>query len=86
MSTIASSDNVDALLRRCTFIECKVDSLKSNQGSNETGVMGEAEAREGGSKAHVIADLVESYSDQLKREKKNWKLEKIDLFCTILPN
>ena len=42
MSTRASSDDVDALLRRCTVLENEVanlgDALKSNQGSNEAGL------------------------------------------------
>ena len=44
MSSRACSDDVDALLRRCTVLEGKVatlgDALKSSQWSNETGLMG----------------------------------------------
>ena len=86
MSTRASSDDVDALLRRCTVLEYEVDTLgdalKSNKG-NEIGLMGKIEAQVGGNKDYVIANLVKNSWDQLKREKKKWKLEKIILFCTI---
>ena len=52
MLTRASSDDVDALLRRCTVLENEVatlgNALKSRQGSNEAGLMGKIEALVGG--------------------------------------
>ena len=71
MSTRASSDDVDALLCRCTVLESEVatlgNALKSNQGSNEAGLIRLIEAQVIGNKASVIANLVKNIWDQLKR-------------------
>ena len=74
MSTRASSDNVDALLCRCAVLESEVatldDAFRSNQGSNEPGLMGNIEAQVGGDKTSVIARLVKNRWDKLIREDK----------------
>ena len=48
--------------------------MKSNQGSNETGLMGKSEVQVGGNKASAIADLAENSWDQLKREEKEMEV------------
>ena len=87
MSSGASSDDVYALLRRCTVLESEVatlgNALKYNQGSNEAGLILKIDAQVQKNKASVIANLVKNSWNQLKREKKKWQFEKIDLFCTI---
>ena len=71
MSTRASSDDVDALLRRCTVLESGLatlgNALKSSQGSNEAGLVRKIEAQVGENKASVIASQVKNIWDQLKR-------------------
>ena len=80
MSTRASSDDVDGILCRCTVLESEVatmdDVLRSNQGSNEAGLIGLIEAQVGGNKASVIADLVRNSWDQLKCEEKEMEVRK----------
>ena len=87
MSTRASLNDVEALLHRCTVLESKVatlaNALKSNQGSNEAGLIRLIEAQEGENKASVIANLVKNSWDQLRCEEKEMEVRKIDLFCTI---
>ena len=81
MSTRANSDDVDALLRRCTALESDYNYpgrfIKSNQGSNETGLMGEIDAQVGGNKASVVADLAKNSWDQLRCEEKEMEVRKM---------
>ena len=80
MSTRASSDDVDALLCRCTVLENEVatlgNALKSNQGSTEAGLIGKIYAQVGENKASVIANLVKNTRDQLKCEEKQMEVRK----------
>ena len=79
-STKSNSDDVGALLRRCAVLESEVatlgDALKSFQGSNVSGLVGEIDAQVGGNKASVIAELAKNSWNQLTREEKEIEVRK----------
>ena len=62
------------------------DALRSNQGSNEAGLIGILEAQVGGNKSSVIADLVRNTWDQLKCEEKEMEVIKNRFFLTMKQN